>query len=107
MCAGCLALSPEERRDAEEHIVLSLAAEFLCFLLPPSPSSLETVTPNGPGTDHLLLLLLFNTSSIYSPCFCKEEEMQWYSFRFEGAWRGGNICSLSGKALSGTLHVEI
>lgn len=108
LSAGCLALSPEERRDAEERIVLSLVAEFLCFLLPPSSSSLETIAPNGPGTGHLLLLLrlFFNTSSVYSPCFCKEEELQWISFCFEGRWRGGSVFSLSGKALSGTLHVE-
>lgn len=32
--------------------------------------------------------------------------MQRFRFCFEGGWRGGSICSLSGKALSGTLHAH-
>lgn len=107
--AGCLALSPKERRDAEEHIAPSLAAELLCFLLPPSPSLLETVNSKwsrrGPFTVSIYTFFL-STSSVYSPCLCKEEEMQRFRFCFEGEWRGGSICSLGGKALSGTLHAH-
>lgn len=87
LCAGFLAGTsrqfPRERRDAEEDITLSPAAESLCFPLPSSTSFLEIITQSGSDVGHLLWLFpFFYSSSIYSACLHKEEKR--CSFCLEG-----------------------
>lgn len=112
MCAWCMVPSQDEwavpkgeERRWRKYCPVPSCWVSLCFPLPPSPSSLEIITPNGSGVGHLLWLFpFFHSSSIYSPCLCREEKR--CSFCLEGGWRDGSVCFLSGKVLSDTLHVE-
>lgn len=67
-------------------------------------SSLEIITPNGSDVGHLLWLCPFFTLlQFILPVSIWRKRA---AVCLEGGRRDGSICSLSGKVLSGTLHIQ-